>query len=215
MFILFFSGADRIASAPISGSVLIGASILSLLALLRGRTQEHCAHRPNGPFGRSCLSGCRHRVHRVLYGPDAGLCRAAVLPSAYPAQDPGFGGALHDALARRGDYRGPDFRTVGRSRQDGVALRLRRRAAGHRSPHCGPMPVQIQEESAFLVGTVIAGVGFGLFQTPNNRVLLLTAPKARSGAAGAMQGTARLLGQTFGAISMSIIFRNHAGDKRA
>ena len=59
---------------------------------------------------------------------------------------------------------------------------------------------------AFLVGTVIAGLGFGLFQTPNNRILLLSAPKARSGAAGAMQGTARLLGQTLGGISMSIIF---------
>jgi DHA2 family multidrug resistance protein-like MFS transporter len=59
---------------------------------------------------------------------------------------------------------------------------------------------------AFLVGTVIAGLGFGLFQTPNNRILLLSAPKARSGAAGAMQGTARLLGQTLGGICMSIIF---------
>ena len=58
----------------------------------------------------------------------------------------------------------------------------------------------------FLVGTVIAGLGFGLFQTPNNRILLLSAPKARSGAAGAMQGTARLLGQTLGGVSMSIIF---------
>ncbi len=54
--------------------------------------------------------------------------------------------------------------------------------------------------------TVIAGIGFGLFQTPNNRVLLLSAPKARSGAAGAMQGTARLTGQTFGAISMTMVF---------
>jgi MFS family permease len=58
----------------------------------------------------------------------------------------------------------------------------------------------------FLVGTVIAGIGFGLFQTPNNRILLLSAPKARSGAAGAMQGTARLTGQTFGAILMTMVF---------
>ncbi|MBW8880069.1 MAG: MFS transporter, partial [Asticcacaulis sp.] len=41
---------------------------------------------------------------------------------------------------------------------------------------------------------------------PNNRILLLSAPKARSGAAGAMQGTARPTGQTFGAISASILF---------
>ena len=52
----------------------------------------------------------------------------------------------------------------------------------------------------------VAGAGFGLFQTPNNRILLLSAPKARSGAAGAMQGTARLSGQTFGSILMAVIF---------
>jgi DHA2 family multidrug resistance protein-like MFS transporter len=39
---------------------------------------------------------------------------------------------------------------------------------------------------AFLVGTVIAGLGFGLFRTQNNRILLLSTPKARSSAAGAM-----------------------------
>lgn len=60
--------------------------------------------------------------------------------------------------------------------------------------------------ASFIIGTVIAGLGFGLFQPPNNRVLLLSAPKARSGAAGAMQGTARLTGQTFGAIVMAIVF---------
>jgi DHA2 family multidrug resistance protein-like MFS transporter len=58
----------------------------------------------------------------------------------------------------------------------------------------------------FVIGTVIAGLGFGLFQTPNNRILLLSAPKARSGAAGAMQGTARLTGQTLGAIAMAVTF---------
>lgn len=60
--------------------------------------------------------------------------------------------------------------------------------------------------AAFLIGTVVAGAGFGLFQTPNNRILLLSAPKARSGAAGAVQGTARLIGQTLGAVSMSQVF---------
>jgi DHA2 family multidrug resistance protein-like MFS transporter len=58
----------------------------------------------------------------------------------------------------------------------------------------------------FIIGTIIAGLGFGLFQTPNNRILLLSAPKARSGGAGAMQGTARLTGQTLGAITMAVIF---------
>jgi hypothetical protein len=46
--------------------------------------------------------------------------------------------------------------------------------------------------ATFVVGTVIAGLGFGLFQTPNNRILPLSAPKARCGGAGPMLGTARL-----------------------
>ena len=53
---------------------------------------------------------------------------------------------------------------------------------------------------------VISGFGFGLFQTPNNRNMLLTVPKERSGAAGGMQGTARLVGQTAGAVTMTLLF---------
>lgn len=54
--------------------------------------------------------------------------------------------------------------------------------------------------------TVLCGFGFGIFQTPNNRNMLLSAPKPRSGAAGGMQATARLTGQTAGAVLMSVLF---------
>jgi DHA2 family multidrug resistance protein-like MFS transporter len=54
--------------------------------------------------------------------------------------------------------------------------------------------------------TMICGLGFGLFQVPNNRNMLLAAPRERSGAAGGMQGTARLMGQTAGAIIMTLLF---------
>ncbi len=54
--------------------------------------------------------------------------------------------------------------------------------------------------------TVLSGFGFGLFQTPNNRNMLLSAPKPRSGAAGGLQATARLTGQTAGAVLMSLLF---------
>jgi DHA2 family multidrug resistance protein-like MFS transporter len=57
-----------------------------------------------------------------------------------------------------------------------------------------------------VVFTVICGAGFGFFQTPNNRILLLSAPRERSGAAGGMQGTARLVGQTAGSVLMSVLF---------
>ena len=53
---------------------------------------------------------------------------------------------------------------------------------------------------------MLSGLGFGLFQVPNNRNMLLSAPRERSGAAGGMQGTARLTGQTVGAVTMSLLF---------
>jgi DHA2 family multidrug resistance protein-like MFS transporter len=46
----------------------------------------------------------------------------------------------------------------------------------------------------------LCGLGFGFFQAPNNRSMLSAAPLSRSGAAGGMLATARLTGQTIGAI---------------
>lgn len=54
--------------------------------------------------------------------------------------------------------------------------------------------------------SALSGVGFGLFQVPNNRNLFSAAPADRSGAAGAMQGTARLTGQVSGALLMTLLF---------
>ncbi len=52
----------------------------------------------------------------------------------------------------------------------------------------------------------LCGAGFGFFQAPNNRIILLTAPRHRSGAAGGMLATARLLGQTAGAAAVAAAF---------
>ncbi len=54
--------------------------------------------------------------------------------------------------------------------------------------------------------TMLCGLGFGLFQVPNNRNMFLSAPSERAGAAGGMQATARLAGQTAGGIVMSLLF---------
>ena len=53
----------------------------------------------------------------------------------------------------------------------------------------------------------LCGLGFGIFQSPNNRAMMLSAPRPRSGAAGGMLATARLIGQTAGAASVAFIFR--------
>jgi DHA2 family multidrug resistance protein-like MFS transporter len=57
----------------------------------------------------------------------------------------------------------------------------------------------------------LCGLGFGFFQSPNNRTLLSSAPRARTGAAGGMLATARLLGQTLGAAGVAILFRAFPG----
>jgi DHA2 family multidrug resistance protein-like MFS transporter len=53
---------------------------------------------------------------------------------------------------------------------------------------------------------LMCGTGFGLFQSPNNRVMLSAAPRERSGGASGMLGTARLLGQTTGAALVALLF---------
>lgn len=68
------------------------------------------------------------------------------------------------------------------------------------------MPADV---AAFDVGwrMAICGAGFGFFQAPNNRTMLLSVPLSRTGAAGGMLATARLTGQTVGAIVTAICFR--------
>lgn len=49
------------------------------------------------------------------------------------------------------------------------------------------------------------GLGFGMFNVPNNRNMFLSAPRDRSAAAGGLQALARLVGQTSGAVIMSLL----------
>jgi DHA2 family multidrug resistance protein-like MFS transporter len=50
------------------------------------------------------------------------------------------------------------------------------------------------------------GLGFGLFQTPNNKMILTSGPRERSGGAGGMLAMARLLGQSLGAALLAALF---------
>jgi len=63
----------------------------------------------------------------------------------------------------------------------------------------------------FIWRMALCGLGFGFFQAPNNRTLMAAAPRPRSGAAGGMLATARLLGQTLGAAGVAILFRAYPG----
>lgn len=59
---------------------------------------------------------------------------------------------------------------------------------------------------------LICGVGFGLFQVPNNQNMFLAAPPERSAATGGIQGTARLVGQTAGAVIMTLLLKMTPAD---
>ncbi len=52
----------------------------------------------------------------------------------------------------------------------------------------------------------VCGLGFGFFQSPNNRAIITAAPLHRTGGASGMLGTARLLGQTMGAALVALVF---------
>jgi MFS transporter, DHA2 family, multidrug resistance protein len=53
---------------------------------------------------------------------------------------------------------------------------------------------------------LVCGIGFGFFNTPNNRAIITAAPPTRAGAASGMQATSRLLGQSMGAALVALIF---------
>jgi DHA2 family multidrug resistance protein-like MFS transporter len=52
----------------------------------------------------------------------------------------------------------------------------------------------------------VCGFGFGFFQSPNNRLMIASAPRDRAGAGSGMLSTSRLVGQTTGSALVSLIF---------
>jgi DHA2 family multidrug resistance protein-like MFS transporter len=57
-----------------------------------------------------------------------------------------------------------------------------------------------------VLACALCGVGFGLFQSPNNHTIVTSAPLRRAGAASGMLGSARLTGQSLGAVMLGLIF---------
>ncbi|QXZ11331.1 MFS transporter [Comamonas sp. Y33R10-2] len=58
---------------------------------------------------------------------------------------------------------------------------------------------------------LLAGSGFALYQSPNNHTIVSSAPLSRSGAAGGMLSSARMTGQTLGAVVLATIFAISGG----
>ncbi len=117
-------------------------------------------------------------------------------------------GLLDHALADRGGVRGAVGGTAGRTLSGrtlgGIGLALF--ACG-----LGTLALMPANPTAFDViwRMALAGAGFGLFQTPNNRTMIAAAPRERSGGASGMLGTARLLGQTTGAALVALFLARY------
>ncbi|MDF3624445.1 MFS transporter [Brytella acorum] len=62
--------------------------------------------------------------------------------------------------------------------------------------------------------TGLAGAGFGVFQPPNNRAMMLSAPRGREGGASGLVSVARLGGQTLGALLVASVFVYSANASR-
>jgi DHA2 family multidrug resistance protein-like MFS transporter len=67
------------------------------------------------------------------------------------------------------------------------------------------MPPQPSDfDIAWRIG--LAGAGFGIFQPPNNKAMITTAPARRTASASGMISVARLLGQTVGGMLVALTF---------
>ena len=62
-----------------------------------------------------------------------------------------------------------------------------------------------------VIWMMVCGAGFGMFQAPNLKAMMASAPPERSGGASGMIGVARLLGQTSGAALVALCFHLTGG----
>lgn len=205
MFVLFFLGADHVAQSPVTGGLLISASVACFALVLRIERRNAAPLVPTDLFAAPafrvsviasvcCFTGQMLGLLALPFYLQHGLGMMATQAGLYMMAWP----AAVALIAPISGWLAHRIKTAWLCATGGFLLALG--LAGVGLLPAGP------HGSIFTVSTVIAGLGFGLFQTPNNRVLLLSAPKARSGAAGAMQGTARLTGQTLGSVAMAAIF---------
>jgi DHA2 family multidrug resistance protein-like MFS transporter len=198
-------GIDRVVEAPALGIALLIAAAVGAVVLIRRELPR--AH-PMIPFdllrARSfrisviasicCFTGLMASFVALPFYLQHGLGQSAVTTGLYLTAWPltvAFAGPLSGRLSDR-------FSTGTLCAIGGISLSSGLILAAVWPLQGNPLPL-----IPFLM---LGGFGFGFFQTPNNRNMLLSAPKERSGAAGGMQGMARLSGQTAGSVLMLVLF---------
>lgn len=209
-FAALVMGAEILPSQPVGAGALLAAALLCLTGLVR---REGGREAPLVPFDLLrapsfrlsvvasvlCFAGQMAGAVALPFYLQHGLGRDAFTTGLFLVPWP-----LATAVAAPVAGRLADRMATGRLCALGGLLL----AAGLTLSAVWPLEDDLTPLLAFMA---LSGFGFGLFQTPNNRNMLMTAPKARSGAAGGMQGTARLVGQTAGAVTMTLLFSVVAG----
>jgi DHA2 family multidrug resistance protein-like MFS transporter len=201
----FFIGIDRVVAEPLSGIVLLAAALLGIIALIRrDRTRANPlipldllrvrSFRLSVIASICCFTGQMAGMVALPFYLQHELGRSAFEAGLYMTSWPltvALAAPLSGRLADR-------FSTDVLCAAGGICLAAGLGLAAFWPLQGSPIPL--------VLFMVLSGLGFGFFQTPNNRNMLLSAPKERSGAAGGMQGMARLSGQTAGSVLLLVLF---------
>lgn len=204
-------GADLATTRPGLGGALLVAAIAALVALVRREAPRKAPLIPldllrGRPFLISviasvlCFAGQTASLVALPFYLQHGLGQDALTTGLYMTPWP-LAVACAAPLSGRFADRMP---TAWLCAAGGLCL-----AAGLALTALWPLDRDLAPLVLFMV---LSGLGFGFFQTPNNRNMFLSAPRERSGAAGGMQGTARLTGQTAGALLMALLFTLASAD---
>ncbi len=205
VFSAFVIGVELLAAKPAQGGMALGAAGLMLGALVRRERPKNAPLIPldllrNASFGISviasvlCFSGVAAGLVALPFHLQQVLGLNAWKTGLFLTPWP-LTVALTAPLAGRA---AKSVSTARLCAAGGVLLATGLVLASIWRPHGQP--------AVLMTFTALSGLGFGLFNVPNNRNLFLSAPRERSGAAGGMQGTARLTGQATGALIMTLLF---------
>jgi len=198
-------GAEAVIGAPALAAALVAAATLGVIALVRREMPKAAPLIPvdllrSDSFRISvigsvcCFTGVTMGLLALPFYLQHGLGQGPLTAGLYMTPWPLMVALAAPAAGRLADR----MSTAALCAAGGACLAAGLAAASLWPLNGDPLPL--------VPITMLCGVGFGLFQVSNNRNMFLSAPLQRSGAAGGMQGTARLTGQTAGSVIMSLLF---------
>lgn len=204
-FAMLVIGAELLPTAPLASAVLIAGALAAMAALVRRETPKADPMVPldllrAGSFRISviasvcCFTGQAAGLVALPFYLQHELGQTPFMAGLYMTPWPVSVAAAAAVAGRFADRMSAAWLcTIG-----GAVLAVGLAASAFWPLHGDPR--------LLIAFTVACGLGFGLFQVSNNRNMFLSAPPQRSGAAGGMQGVARLTGQTAGAVLMTLLF---------